>query len=78
MLDFAIRAGVGILLLAVGSVIVGGVKKGCAEQRGAKFKIIMSDYNYEQIKKIIGDIFTAWSMNHCGLLPKQTNTYLNS
>ena len=27
MLDFAIRAGVGILLLAVGSVIVGGVKK---------------------------------------------------
>ena len=33
MLDFAIRAGVGILLLVVGSVIVGGVKKGCAEQR---------------------------------------------
>ena len=27
MLDFAIRAGVGILLLVVGSVIVGGVKK---------------------------------------------------
>ena len=27
MLDFAIRAGVGILLLAVGSVIVRGVKK---------------------------------------------------
>ena len=33
MLDFAIRAGVGILLLVVGSVIVGCVKKGCAEQR---------------------------------------------
>ena len=27
MLDFAIRAGVGILLLVVGSVIVRGVKK---------------------------------------------------
>ena len=27
MLDFAIRAGVGILLLMVGSVIVGGIKK---------------------------------------------------
>ena len=27
MLDFAIRAGVGILLLVVGSVIVRGIKK---------------------------------------------------
>ena len=27
MLDFAIRAGVGILLLVVGSVIAGGVKR---------------------------------------------------
>ena len=31
-----------------------GRQKGCTEQRGAKLKIIMSDYNYEQIKKIIG------------------------
>lgn len=29
MLDFAIRAGVGILLLVVGSVIVRGVKRLC-------------------------------------------------
>ena len=34
MLAFAVRVGgVGILLLVVGSVIVRGVKKGCAEQR---------------------------------------------
>lgn len=36
MLDFAIRAGVGVLLLLIGSVIVGGVKKAVRQKENGE------------------------------------------
>ena len=37
MLDFAIRAGVGILLLVVGSVIIGGIKKAVRRKENGEY-----------------------------------------
>ena len=37
MLDFAIRAGAGILLLVVGSVIIGGIKKAVRRKENGEY-----------------------------------------